>query len=111
MKDFFKNKCEIVRDLLPLYADESCSKLTKETSTTTKSTPTNIDQTNVSSIIFHNGIIIDSQADRIEVYNINGQMLKYANNNTISISDLQYGIYIIKCTHDNETKITKIINY
>lgn len=30
MKDFFKNKCEIVRDLLPLYADESCSKLTKE---------------------------------------------------------------------------------
>jgi hypothetical protein len=77
----------------------------------TKSTPTNIDQTNVSSIIFHNGIIIDSQADRIEVYNINGQMLKYANNNTISISDLQYGIYIIKCTHNNETKITKIINY
>ena len=25
MKDFFKNKCEIVRDLLPLYADDSCS--------------------------------------------------------------------------------------
>ncbi|MBR2474902.1 MAG: zf-HC2 domain-containing protein [Clostridia bacterium] len=28
MKDFFKNKCEVVRDLLPLYADESCSKET-----------------------------------------------------------------------------------
>ena len=24
MKDIFKNKCDIVRDLLPLYADESC---------------------------------------------------------------------------------------
>lgn len=30
MKDFFKNKCDIVRDLLPLYADNSCSKETEE---------------------------------------------------------------------------------
>ena len=30
MKDFFKNKCDIVRDLLPLYADESCSKEARE---------------------------------------------------------------------------------
>lgn len=30
MKDFFKNKCDVVRDLLPLYADDSCSKETKE---------------------------------------------------------------------------------
>ncbi len=30
MKDFFKNKCEIVRDLLPLYADDSASKETRE---------------------------------------------------------------------------------
>ena len=30
MKDFFKDKCDIVRDLLPLYADESCSKETRE---------------------------------------------------------------------------------
>ena len=28
MKDFFKNKCDIVRDLLPLYADDSCSDAT-----------------------------------------------------------------------------------
>lgn len=26
MKDFFKNKCDVVKDLLPLYADNSCSK-------------------------------------------------------------------------------------
>lgn len=25
MKDIFKSKCEVVRDLLPLYADESCA--------------------------------------------------------------------------------------
>ena len=25
MKDFFKNKCEIVTDLLPLFADHCCS--------------------------------------------------------------------------------------
>ncbi len=30
MKDFFKNKCDIVRDLLPLYADDSVSKETRE---------------------------------------------------------------------------------
>jgi predicted anti-sigma-YlaC factor YlaD len=30
MKDFFKNKCDIVRDLLPLYADSSCSKEARE---------------------------------------------------------------------------------
>ena len=30
MKDFFKNKCDVVRDLLPLYADESCSKTSRE---------------------------------------------------------------------------------
>ena len=30
MKDFFKNKCDIICDLLPLYADDSCSKATKE---------------------------------------------------------------------------------
>jgi predicted anti-sigma-YlaC factor YlaD len=30
MKDLFKNKCEIVRDLLPLYADDSCSKATAD---------------------------------------------------------------------------------
>lgn len=30
MKDFFKNRCDIVRDLLPLYADESCSKATSD---------------------------------------------------------------------------------
>ena len=30
MKDFFKNKCDVVRDLLPLYADDSCSKATAE---------------------------------------------------------------------------------
>jgi predicted anti-sigma-YlaC factor YlaD len=28
MKDIFKNKCDIVTDLLPLYADESCSENT-----------------------------------------------------------------------------------
>ena len=26
MKDIFKDKCEIVRDLLPLFADNSCSR-------------------------------------------------------------------------------------
>ena len=30
MKDFFKNKCDIVRDLLPLYADDICSKEARE---------------------------------------------------------------------------------
>lgn len=30
MKDFFKDKCDIVRDLLPLYADGSTSRETKE---------------------------------------------------------------------------------
>ena len=30
MKDIFKNKCEIVRDLLPLFADNSCSKEAKD---------------------------------------------------------------------------------
>lgn len=30
MKDFFKNKCNIVRDILPLYADDSCSRQTRE---------------------------------------------------------------------------------
>lgn len=28
MKDFFKNKCEIVTDLLPLFADHCCSEKT-----------------------------------------------------------------------------------
>ena len=28
MKDIFKNKCDVVCDLLPLYADESCSEET-----------------------------------------------------------------------------------
>ena len=25
MKDFFENKCDVVADLLPIYADKSCS--------------------------------------------------------------------------------------
>ena len=28
MKDIFKNKCDVVCDLLPLYADESCTEIT-----------------------------------------------------------------------------------
>ena len=30
MKDFFKNNCSIVRDILPLYADDSCARETRE---------------------------------------------------------------------------------
>ena len=30
MKDYFKGKCEIVKDLLPLYSDRSCSLVTSE---------------------------------------------------------------------------------
>ena len=77
----------------------------------TESTPTDIEQTTVHSIIFQNGIIIDSQASYIAIYNLNGQMIKQTNNNTLNISDLQQGIYIVKSKHNNKIKTTKIINY
>lgn len=30
MKDIFKNKCDVVCDLLPLYADDSCTEATSK---------------------------------------------------------------------------------
>ena len=72
--------------------------------------PTTLDQIENISIVFQNGNIIVDQASNIKVYNLNGQMLKQTNSNTINISDLHKGVYIVKSICNNEIKITKIIN-
>jgi hypothetical protein len=60
-------------------------------------------------IIVQNGNILIPQTDNIEIYNINGQFIKQTNNNTINITNLPKGLYIIKSKINNEIKINKII--
>ena len=77
-----------------------------------KNIETDIDMTNVSSVInLANGkLTIDRNADSIEVYNISGMLVTSAlNTNQLDINMLGQGSYIIKVKHGNEEMIKKMI--
>lgn len=70
---------------------------------------TNLEYTKENNIIIQNGNILIPQADNIEIYNLNGLCVKQTNNNTINITNLPKGLYIVKSKFNNEIKTTKII--
>ena len=77
-----------------------------------KNIETDIDMTNVSSVInLANGkLTIDRNADSIEMYNISGMLVTSAlNTNQLDINMLGQGSYIIKVKHGNEEMIKKMI--
>ena len=77
-----------------------------------KNIETDIDMTNVNSVInLANGkLTIDRNADSIEVYNISGMLVTSAlNTNQLDINMLGQGSYIIKVKHGNEEMIKKMI--